>query len=130
MQSSQILNPILNLKSSILNKREIGPPETPPEDALGIASEPLIDHLRVHRAEIDRVTHVGAAVLERRVPRTRAQVCSRAVEAAVDAAADRHHQRSGAVIGSRAAVLVDAAPEFRERQEQRVAEKTLVPKIV
>ena len=50
----------------------------------------------------------------------------RAVDAALDGAAHRHHQPGGAVVGALAAVLADAPAELGELQHERVVEQALV----
>ena len=71
----------------------------------GIRAEPVVDDARVDGAEVDAVRDVAAVVLERGIARERIEIRRRAVQAAVDAAADRHHQAGRAVVGALAAVL-------------------------
>src|SRR5688572_1362203 len=81
-----------------------GPSEVAAEDGARVGAEPAVDDAGVHGPEVGLVADVVAAVLERGVGGIGPKRRGGTVEAPVHAAAERQHQRRGAVVGALAAI--------------------------
>src|SRR5215813_13014533 len=112
------------------NNRRGALAEVPAENSARVSPQPSVKHLGVDRSKIGFVRNVAPTVLERRVVGTRIEICSGAVDATAYPTANRHHQTTGAVVGSLAAVFGDTSAELRELDHQRAVEQPLVPQIL